>query len=545
MTSVQSHRQPLNGNKNIDMRFFLFFAAFLLTYSSAQSQMDDPELDKVRLSWQLISTFYVDSVDTHEMAEEAIKGMLEKLDPHSVYIPAEEVEAMNEPLDGNFEGIGIEFMILKDTLMVVATISGGPSEKVGLMAGDRIVVIDGENVAGIGLANSDVFDMLRGPKGSEVRVKVLRDSQLLEFTIERDKIPIFSIEATYLMSRKTGYIKISRFAQSTHREFIKALRELKGKGIDNLVLDLRGNGGGYLKAALDIADEFIDGERLLLYTDGMAIPRSEYHSRTGQLWEKGNLVILIDEGSASASEIVAGAVQDWDRGVIMGRRSFGKGLVQRPFSLPDGAEIRLTIAKYYTPSGRSIQKSYDEGLADYHGEIFERFQHGEMMHSDSIDMPDSLTYNTLRTERKVFGGGGIMPDIFIPMDTAYYTPYYRDLVASGSVNRLVMDKLDVNRDEWLTEYASYADFNKRFVVPGEYIEQLTRRAEDAGVEMNEEQLEISLDWLKLQMKALIARNLWSTSEYYQTLNPGLPFFETVIKVIEDQATYQKVFGYDN
>ncbi|WP_291859895.1 S41 family peptidase [Marinilabilia sp.] len=527
------------------MRFFLFFAAFLLTYSSAQSQMDDPELDKVRLSWQLISTFYVDSVDTHEMAEEAIKGMLEKLDPHSVYIPAEEVEAMNEPLDGNFEGIGIEFMILKDTLMVVATISGGPSEKVGLMAGDRIVVIDGENVAGIGLANSDVFDMLRGPKGSEVRVKVLRDSQLLEFTIERDKIPIFSIEATYLMSRKTGYIKISRFAQSTHREFIKALRELKGKGIDNLVLDLRGNGGGYLKAALDIADEFIDGERLLLYTDGMAIPRSEYHSRTGQLWEKGNLVILIDEGSASASEIVAGAVQDWDRGVIMGRRSFGKGLVQRPFSLPDGAEIRLTIAKYYTPSGRSIQKSYDEGLADYHGEIFERFQHGEMMHSDSIDMPDSLTYNTLRTERKVFGGGGIMPDIFIPMDTAYYTPYYRDLVASGSVNRLVMDKLDVNRDEWLTEYASYADFNKRFVVPGEYIEQLTRRAEDAGVEMNEEQLEISLDWLKLQMKALIARNLWSTSEYYQTLNPGLPFFETVIKVIEDQATYQKVFGYDN
>jgi len=535
----------LNGNKNIDMRFLLLVTAFLLTFSSAHAQLDDPELDKVRLSWQLIATFYVDSVDTHEMAEEAITAMLERLDPHSVYIPAEEVEAMNEPLDGNFEGIGIEFMILKDTLMVVSTIPGGPSEKVGLKAGDRIVVIDGENVTGIGLANSDVFDLLRGPKGSEVRVKVLRGSQFLAFTIERDKIPIFSIEASYLMSQKTGYIKISRFAQSTHREFTNALKELKEQGIDNLVLDLRGNGGGYLKAALDIADEFIDGERLLLFTDGMAIPRSEYHSRSGQLWEKGNLVVLIDEGSASASEIVAGAVQDWDRGVIMGRRSFGKGLVQRPFSLPDGAEIRLTIAKYYTPSGRSIQKSYDEGLEDYHGEIYERFQHGEMMHSDSIDMPDSLIYNTLRTERKVFGGGGIMPDIFIPMDTAYYTPYYRDLVASGSVNRFVMDKLDLNREEWLAEYSSFADFNNRFVVPGEYIEQLTQRAADSGVEMEEEQLEISLAWIKLQMKALIARNLWSTSEYYQTMNPGLPFFETVIEVIEDQPTYLKVFGYDN
>lgn len=516
-----------------------------MTISPLRAQMDDPELDKVRLSWQLISTFYVDSVDTHQMAEEAITAMLEKLDPHSVYIPAEEVEAMNEPLDGNFEGVGIEFMILKDTLTVVATIPGGPSEKVGLIAGDRIVEIDGKNVAGTGLVNSDVFEMLRGPKGTEVKLVVRRNGQLLNFVVERDKIPISSIEATYLMTDKTGYIKISRFAQSTHNEFVDALKKLKKKGIDHLILDLRGNGGGYLKAALDIADEFIGGQRLLLYTDGMAIPRSEYESSTGQLWEEGNLVVLIDEGSASASEIVAGAVQDWDRGVVMGRRSFGKGLVQRPFSLPDGAEIRLTIAKYYTPSGRSIQKPYDEGLREYHSEIYERFSHGEMMHSDSIHMPDSLIFSTLKKEREVFGGGGIVPDIFIPVDTAYYTPYYRDLVASGTLNRMVMDKLDEYRDEWAQEYNSFSDFYNRFSIPDSFIVELTKRAEDSDIEMQNEQLETSMPWLRLQMKALIARNLWSTSEYYQTLNPELPFFEMVLDIIEDQKEYLKVFENAN
>lgn len=517
----------------------LLIFSFLPRHSAAQE--NDPELKKLQLAWQLVSTFYVDSVDEGQLGEEAIKAMLESLDPHSVYIPADEVEAMNEPLEGNFEGIGIQFMILKDTLTVVSTIPGGPSEKVGLRAGDRIIAIEGENVAGIGLSNTDVFDYLRGPKGSEVRLTVQRDQRELNFIIERDEIPIFSIEASYHLNQNTGYIKISRFSQSTHQEFKEALSDLKETDIKTLVLDLRGNGGGYLKAALDIADEFIDDRKLLLYTDGLAIPRSEYESSPGDTWEDGRLIVLINEGSASASEIVAGAVQDWDRGVIVGRRSFGKGLVQRPFSLPDGSEIRLTIAKYYTPSGRSIQKPYENGLKEYRGEIYERFKHGELMHSDSVHLPDSLVFSTQEKERPVFGGGGIVPDIFVPLDTTHYTDYYRDLVASGSVNRLVMDKMDIYREQWKATYKTYSEFNERFQVPGDFIEDLVSRADSTGISLKEEQLKISREWLNLQIKALIARNLWGTSEYYQTLNPALPFFDKVKVLIEDKERYSEVF----
>jgi carboxyl-terminal processing protease len=524
------------------MRYFFFICLVLCSaINTLKAQDKNPHLQKIQLSWQLISTFYVDSVDMSEMAEEAVNAMLETLDPHSVYIPADEVKAMNEPLDGNFEGVGIEFMILKDTLTVVATIPGGPSEKVGLMAGDRIIGINGDNVAGVGLSNSDVFDLLRGPKGTEVRLTVQRNNQILHFVVERDEIPIFSIEASYQISARSGYIKISRFAQSTHTEFKEALQKLKNKGIENLVLDLRGNGGGYLKAALDIADEFLEKQRLILYTDGLAIPRSEYESGAGGLWEEGRLVVLIDEGSASGSEIVAGAIQDWDRGIIMGRRSFGKGLVQRPFPLADGSEIRLTIAQYYTPSGRNIQKPYTNGTEDYRGEIHERFLHGEMMHSDSIHMPDSLVFKTLKTGRPVFGGGGIVPDVFVPLDTSYYTEYYRDLLASGTVNRLVMDKLDDYRDEWLNEYSSFSDFNNRFMVPEAFIDELVDRGNNTGIALKPDQLSVSLDWLKLQIKALIARNLWSTSEYYQTINPALPFFEKALELIEDRILYMDVF----
>jgi carboxyl-terminal processing protease len=424
---------------------------------------------------------------------------------------------------------------------VVATIAGGPSEKVGLMAGDYIIEIDGKNVAGIGLTNRDVFDLLRGPKGTEVQLTILRKKKRLNFIIERDKIPIHSIEASYLISPKTGYIKISRFSQSTHQEFVEGLKKLKENDIENLVLDLRGNGGGYLKAALDIADEFTGERRLLLYTEGMAIPRSEYHSKPGDLWEKGKLIVLIDEGSASASEIVAGAVQDWDRGIIMGRRSFGKGLVQRPFTLQDGSEIRLTIAKYFTPSGRCIQKPYDNGLSEYHSEIFERFEHGEFMYADSVQMPDSLVYFTLEKKRKVYGGGGIVPDVFIPMDTTYYTDYYRDLVASGTMNRLVMDMVDKNREFWKERFPAFTDFSSGFVVPDDFIVELVERGKENNIAPNQEELNISEEWIRLQIKALIARNLWDTGKYYQTINPALPFFDKVIELVENEDEYSKVF----
>ncbi len=525
------------------MRLSIILLLLLFAGHSVSGQAVDKELNKLQLAWQLISSFYVDTVDEHAMTEKAIRAMLEELDPHSVYIPAEEIQAMNEPLDGNFEGVGIEFMILHDTLVVVSTISGGPSERVGLMAGDRIVKIDGGNVASVGLSTKGVFDALRGPRGSQVNLSVVRGvaRDLLNFTIERDKIPIFSIEAAYMATPQTGYIKISRFAQSTHEEFVVALEKLKKEGMENLLLDLRGNGGGYLKAALDVADEFIGNRNLLLFTQGLAVPRSEYKASNGGLWEKKPLVILLDEGSASASEIVAGAVQDWDRGVIIGRRSFGKGLVQRPFPLYDGSEIRLTIAQYYTPTGRCIQKPYDKGRGDYQSEIDERYLNGEMMHRDSIHLADTLNFQTLVRKRPVFGGGGIMPDVFVPLDTSMYSDYYRDLAASGVINRFVMNQMDLNREEWKGVYPSFKVYNEKFSIPEQSIDLLVKQGEAAGIAANADQLSVSRSLIETQLKALIARNLWSTTEYYEVMNPGMLFFEKAIRYIENQDLYSDIF----
>lgn len=504
--------------------------------------MFDENLQKLQMTWQLINAFYVDTVNQQNLIEVAIEGMLKTLDPHSAYISADEVKKMNEPLDGSFEGIGVEFNIMNDTLIVVNPISGGPSEKVGIMSGDRIVSVDSDNIAGIGIKNSDVFRLLRGAKGTQVTLGVKRrgESKLLTFIVERDKIPIYSVDASYMAAPGTGYVRISRFAMTTNDEFASAVAKLQEKGLKNLIIDLRGNGGGYLKAAIDIADEVLNGKNLIVYTEGISSPKKEYHSTNHGLFKNGNLVVLIDEGSASASEIVSGAVQDWDRGVLVGRRSFGKGLVQRPFSLPDGSMIRLTVAKYYTPSGRCIQKDYTHGLTAYQMEVYDRYEDGEVFSKDSVHLADSLIYKTQVLGRTVYGGGGIMPDVYIPMDTTMYSNYYRDIVATGVLNRFVLNYVDSNRSGIALDYPDFNYFNSHFVVDDKLMDQLIAAGEKAGVKKSEQDYKKSELYLKAQVKALIARDMWSSSEYFEVMNPLNNLYQKAVEIAGSKAEYSDV-----
>ncbi|MBS2211039.1 S41 family peptidase [Carboxylicivirga mesophila] len=513
----------------------------LLLVTSISAQVFDKNIQKLQLTYQLISSLYVDSVDNQELVEEAIVGMLKSLDPHSVYISADEVAAMNEPLDGSFEGVGIQFNIMDDTLMVVNPVIGGPSEKVGIRAGDRIISIDGDNVAGIGIKNSDVFKYLRGKKGTKVDLTILRrgTSDDLRFVVVRDKIPLHSVEAAYMATPKTAYVKISRFALNTYEEFVEALKGLEEHQFENLILDLRGNGGGYLKAAIDIVDELIDKNKLLVYTEGLNSERREHLARKKGLFEKGNLVVLIDEGSASASEIVSGAVQDWDRGLVVGRRSFGKGLVQRPFDFPDGSMIRLTIAKYYTPAGRCIQKDYENGVDAYHNELDDRYLHGELSNVDSIHFDDALEYKTKVVGRTVYGGGGIMPDVFVAVDTSMYSDYYRDLIASGSVNRMILNYVDDNRKDLKRLYPDYKTFEEEFDVNTSLVDLLIEEGQNEQVEFNKEEWEVSRQLAEAQLKALIARDLFSPSEYFQSINPISDAYQKAVEIVESKRDYSQ------
>lgn len=490
------------------------------------------------LEW--IDNYYVDTINEEQLVETAITQLLKELDPHSSYLSKKEVEEMNEPLQGNFEGIGISFNILSDTIFVISPISGGPSEKVGILSGDRIIRVDDQIVAGIGITNEKVYELLRGKKGTRVTVTVQRRNrnELLDFNIIRDKIPIFSIDASYKVNENTGYIKINRFSLTTIEEFKTAVGALKKANISNLILDLTNNGGGYLEIATELADQFLEEGELIVYTQGVNNPKKEYLATKEGEFEKGKLVVLIDEGSASASEIVSGAIQDWDRGIIIGRRSFGKGLVQRRCPLPDQSELRLTIARYYTPTGRLIQKPYDKGKDDYDMDLSRRYAHGEYLSSDSIHFPDSLKYYTLKNARLVYGGGGIMPDLFIPLDTSYYTNYYRDLIRLGILNQFVLNYVDQNRNELLKRYPDIGVFKSGFEMDQELMKQLTVYAAEEGLSENPSEISLSGKQIRNLAKGYIARDLWSTGEFYQIVNEDDDKFRAALSVIKDWDLYE-------
>ena len=509
----------------------------------SQAQKASVDARKLQLALFAITNLYVDTTSETKLVEDAIVGMLEKLDPHSTYMDPEETKQMNEPLQGNFDGIGIQFNVLTDTVYVIQVIPGGPSEKVGLMAGDRIIEVNDSLIAGVKMKTSDIMKRLRGPKGSEVRVKVKRGDrpELIEYRIVRGKIPVYSLDAAYMADKQTGYIKLNRFAASSANEFREALEKLRKTGMKNLILDLQGNGGGYLNIAIELADEFLEKQRLIVYTKGSKQPREEAHSTARGQFQNGRLVILVDESSASASEIVTGAIQDWDRGVVVGRRTFGKGLVQKPIPLPDGSMIRLTVSRYYTPTGRCIQKPYERGNLDaYHHDLIDRYNKGELMSADSIHFPDSMKYQTLVTRRTVYGRGGIMPDVFIPVDTTRYTDYHRKLVAAGVVNRVAMNYMDRHRAELTKKYPTFAAYKQSFRVDDELLNELTLMGQQDKIELVAEEFERSKALIALQVKALIARDLFDMAQYFQIINEDNPSYLKALEIINSKEHYNRL-----
>lgn len=493
----------------------------------------NPNLKKFREVINLIEREYVDEVNVDELTESAIRQMLTKLDPHSTYISSENKEISEISYESNYQGIGIEFNIIKDTLLVISPLSGGPSEKLGIMPGDRILKIDDENVTGIGLDNKMVFDRLRGPKDSKVSLKILRPGikKTIEYEIIRDEIPNKSVDTGFMIDDHIAYIKIGRFTQNTALEFREKIKVLKTKGMEKMILDLRNNSGGILSSALFIVDELLEDGKLILYTKSKSeIGDFEYKSRIDGEFEEGEIVVLINEGSASASEIVAGALQDHDRAIVIGRRSFGKGLVQSSFNLADGSELRMTISRYYIPSGRSIQKPYENGRKEYLMEIVQRYENGEFFYIDSIDFPDSLTYRTA-SGRKVYGGGGIMPDIFIPTDTSFRSDYLLELNRKGILYEFAFDYATSNRKR--LEKMGQKTFVNSFKIDKNLLQDLYNFAQKEGVEYNKNQSEISEKMIGTQLKALISRNVWRDNGFYRVFNPIDPTYKKALHEIKN------------
>ena len=519
----------------------VLFSFISINTSFGQSQEVKENIQKLVALYQLIDYAYIDSVEMGELVDNAIIETLKELDPHSSFIPKKEVERMEEPLRGSFEGIGITFQIFKDTILVIAPIPGGPSESLGIMAGDKILKINDTVAFGDKVNNQYVMDRLRGKKGTKVDVSIYRKGkdELIEYTIVRDKIPINSIDATFMASPEVGYIKLNRFSATSVEEFKEAVSMLKAEGMLDLILDLRGNSGGYLGTAVDLSDQLLTGGSLIVYTEGLKSPEQKYWASPGGSFSKGKLVILIDEGSASASEIVSGAVQDWDRGLIIGRRSFGKGLVQRPFPLPDGSIIRLTTARYRTPTGRSIQKPYENGLEDYYMDIYNRMKHGEMANPDSIKFPDSLMYYT-PANRVVYGGGGIMPDIFIPWDSTWISDYYTELRRKGVLNQFTVQYVNDHREEILSAYPNVKAYITGFDLDEPFMKNFIEFAEHMEVPFDEEGYATSGNFLRTQIKAWMARNLWDISASYEVFTEMDDSFAKAMEVLADEALFDEL-----
>lgn len=492
-----------------------------------------------------IVNYYVDSVNEDKLVESAIKGLVNELDPHSNYSDKEETKELTEPLDGNFSGVGIEFNMQNDTLYVIQTVSGGPSEKVGIQPGDRFVEVNDSVIAGVKMKNSDIMKRLRGEKGTTVKIKVIRRgvADPIIFNVTRDDIPLYSIDASYMIDDRTGYIRLGRFARTSLEEFNKAMRSLKKKGMKQLILDLTDNGGGYFDIAASIANQFLEKGELIVYTEGRKQPRREMTARGDGEFKDGRVVVMVNQFSASASEILSGALQDWDRAVIVGRRTFGKGLVQHPIVFPDGTMLRLSIARYYTPCGRSIQKPYKQGDRDkYDMDIIDRYKHGEFESADSVKFDESLKFSTLSNHRTVYGGGGIMPDVFVATDTAGYSDYYRDLIAKGVLNSYVIRYVDDNRKELKKTYKNDLQFAKEYVVTDDFMNGLKDDAEKAGVKYDDKQYRESESLLRTVVKSLIARDIFDRGSYFRIANEKNSVYSEAYSIINDSVRYDSLLG---